>query len=220
MKMLELQAVSKRWGGRVVLDNCTAAIEAGQVAVLRGANGAGKTTLLRIVAGIVEPSSGQVLLRGHCLAAQPLLARACLGYVPDGLDSLPDLLVSEFLALVQGLKGGLPGQRRAEVDAQLSLPERLGVKPLIGQRLQSLSFGQRKRVALLAALEGQPAVWVLDEPSNGLDPDGVKLVLQLVEVRRTAQLVTLVSTNDEGFATALNGARYELRDGRLNLAGH
>ncbi len=149
--------------------------------VLTGENGSGKTTLLRIISGMIEPSRGAVQICGHSLAKQANEAKRHLGYVPDGLEALPELLVSEFIALVEVLKAR---STRLQVDPVWR--ERLGVHQTLGQRLRSLSFGQKKRVALLAALIGTPELLILDEPSNGLDPAGVDLIRELIEERRRA----------------------------------
>ena len=210
--MLEIDGVHKHLGGRSVLDGVHLRGAPGEVIVLTGGNGSGKTTLLRIVAGIIQASRGAVRVCGCDIERDPVHARTHLGYVPDTLDAFPELLVSELIELVTALKQSARGSA-AHIDP--AWRERLGVAGIWGQRLRSLSFGQGKRVALLAALIGDPALLVLDEPSNGLDASGVELIRALIDERRRAGLLSLLSTNDAELEAQLAGKSYQLASGRL-----
>jgi ABC-type multidrug transport system ATPase subunit len=201
-------------GHRQVLDGIDLDCAPSEVVIIFGENGAGKSTLLRVVGGILEADSGEIGIGGRSMRTDGVEVRRHLGYVPDASDALPDLLVSEFASLVCALKGVAPrrGSRRAPPD---ELVDRLGVRAFIGQRMSTLSFGQRKRVYLLAALIGEPWLLVLDEPTNGLDPEGVDLLCELIRTRRMEGRGTLLSTNDHGFAQSLGGTTYRLEQGRL-----
>jgi ABC-2 type transport system ATP-binding protein len=211
-RMLLASQLCKALGGRRVLDALELGCASGEVAVVLGANGAGKSTLLRVLSGIVEPDRGSVRVLGNELTGGGVPARRALGYVPDGMETLPDLRVVEFLGLMRSLK-----QAREEVWGQplAAWRERLGLDGVWSQRLGSLSFGQRKRVCLLAALLGDPWLLLLDEPSNGLDPGGVELVLALISERQARAETTLLGTNDEIFAARLAATRYRLEAGKL-----
>jgi ABC-2 type transport system ATP-binding protein len=211
--MLEAQGIQKLLGGHEVLDRVELCAGPAEVVVLTGENGSGKTTFLRIMAGLLEPSRGTVQICGHSLARQPVLAKTHLGYVPDGLEAVPELLVSEFCALVAALKASARG-RPPLIDP--AFRERLGLLPIWGQRLRSLSLGQRKRVALYVALIGAPSVLILDEPSNGLDPGAVDLMRALIEERRRAALLTVLASNDAEFANSFASTRYHLAAGKLS----
>lgn len=210
--MLEVDAIEKRLGGRELLRKLSFHAAPAEVVVITGENGSGKTTLLRVLAGMLEPSRGSVKIAGFCLAREPVRAKAHLGYVPDGLDALPELLVSELLALVVALRR-TPDKQAVGIDARWR--QLLGVDDTWGQRLRSLSFGQRKRVALLAALTGTPELLILDEPTNGLDGAGTQLILTLLEERRRASLTTLLCTNDTELERQLEATRYQLSGGLL-----
>lgn len=205
--LLEMEGVRKRLGLRVVLDAVDLGCAPGEVALVLGENGAGKSTLLRIAAGVLEPDRGRVRVAGALLTGGGAAARRGLGYAPDTAEAFPELSARELVALVAALK-------RSPAPAP-ELAGRLGLAPVWHQRLRTLSFGQVKRTYLLAALVGEPPLLILDEPSNGLDPEGARLVADLLRERADAGLAALVSTNDPGFAALIAGPRYRLADGRL-----
>jgi ABC-type multidrug transport system ATPase subunit len=210
--MLKVIGLHRRFGDKAILAGVSFACRASEIVVVAGSNGAGKSTLLRIVAGLIEASAGDVIVGGHRMHTHAVEAKALMGYVPDGLDSLPDLLVSELIALVRSLKAS-PGQHLAPLEEGVS--ERLGVTAYWDQRLGSLSFGERKRVALLAALCGSPPLLVLDEPSSGLDAGGVELVRHIITERSAGGRATVLATNDRAFAESLAARRYLLERGKL-----
>lgn len=195
---LTVRGLCKRLAARAVLRDLQLDCGDGDCVVVLGENGSGKSTLLRLLAGIFEPDRGQIHIDGHELRGGGVLARQQLAYVPDASDPLPDLTVREFLSLVAALKqAALP---------DLALMARLHVDATLDQRLTSLSFGQRKRACLLAASIGDPWLWLLDEPSNGIDPEGVTLIRQLLIERQRRGQATVLATNDQPFAAALSTA--------------
>ena len=111
-------------------------------------------------------------------------------------------------------RGRAPGPTGAP-PPPAELLAQLGVSELFGQRISTLSFGQRKRCCLVAALLGDPWLLLLDEPSNGLDPDGVRLIEQILLARAGRGKATILSTNDEALASAVGGTQYLLHEGRL-----
>jgi len=215
--MLNAQNICKTYRGRPVLDQIQLRCDSGQVCAVLGENGSGKSTLLRIVCGQLEPDRGTVSIQGHALGGGGVEARRRLGYAPDGSESLPDLSLRELSALVRSLK-----RVRADAAAErqlLAWRERLGLSSAWHQRLGTLSFGQRKRACLLVALCGDPWLLILDEPSNGLDPAGVALLVELIEERRQQGQATLLGTNDVPFVQQLTARRLHLRDGKLAPEG-
>jgi ABC-type multidrug transport system ATPase subunit len=204
----------KRLGGRQILDGAELRCGPGEIAVLRGPNGTGKSTLLRLICGILVPDSGRISLGPHRLDGDGAAGRRHIGYVPDASEPLPELLVEEFLTLVRSLKQAPPEPGTA------ALLDRLGVSSLLRRRLTALSFGQRKRVCLAAALLGDPHLLLCDEPSDGLDPDGIAAVLGILRERSGRGLAAVLTTNDTAFAIAVGGTAYRLREGRLDPETH
>jgi ABC-type multidrug transport system ATPase subunit len=204
---LEIHQVGKRLGGRKVLIDVSLRCADAEIALVAGANGSGKSTLLRVIVGLLEADHGTVMVRGHPVASMD--GRRQLGYVPDSTDLLPERSVQEFVSLVQTLK---------QAEAPAGLRESLGLAETWRQRLRTLSFGQRKRVCLLAALIGDPWLLVIDEPTNGLDAEGCALMAELIAGRQRQGLATVVASNDAAFIgtlAMLKATRYRIDAARL-----
>ncbi|MBI4956133.1 MAG: ATP-binding cassette domain-containing protein [Myxococcales bacterium] len=204
---LVVTGIDKRLGGKVVLAGASLACARGELVALTGENGAGKSTLLRIVAGELLPDAGRMTLDGTPLDTAHAAARRELGYVPEGACPLPLLTVAELAALVAALKGAPP--------APESLVLRLGVGPFLCERMGSLSLGQRRRACLLLALVGAPWLLVLDEPTNGLDAEGVAMLAELLAEHAGAGGAALFATHDLDFADGLGARRLALAGGRV-----
>jgi ABC-type multidrug transport system ATPase subunit len=193
--------VSKRLGGNQVLSEVSFDHDVGVLAVL-GENGAGKSTLLQIVVGLIRADSGAVTIGGQA----PLAARHCLGFVPEAADPLPFLSVYELLSLVSVVKSApLPEDA---IDALL-------LRPLLDQRIGTLSLGQRRRACLAAALVGRPWLLVLDEPTNGLDADGAETLALTLERHVAGGGAALVATHDVAFCERVARQTVRLRAGRV-----
>jgi ABC-type multidrug transport system ATPase subunit len=134
-------------------------------------------------------------------------ARRQLGYVPEAADPPGYLRVDDLLALVAALKDADP------LDA--AVRERLGVDLLAHQRIERLSLGERRRACLAAALVGDPAVLVLDEPSNGLDSQGAQTLVEILSEQRDAGATILLATHDHDLIAALSDQHLRLVNGRL-----
>jgi ABC-2 type transport system ATP-binding protein len=146
---------------------------------------------MRMIAGFVAPSQGQVTVCGHDIESAPVQAKSCMGYLPEGAPSYGEMTVSEFLdfvADVRGLSGDLRRRRRGIVV------DRLGLAPVIQQVVETLSKGFRRRVGLAQALIHDPQVLILDEPTDGLDPNQKHEVRRLINELSKEKLV-IVSTH-------------------------
>jgi ABC-2 type transport system ATP-binding protein len=160
-----------------------------------------------MIAGVLEPDRGSIEIAGASLAAAPVQARRSLGYVPEAANPPGHMTGEELFALVAALKQAPPpGQE---------LRAALGLGGLTVESIARLSLGQRRRVCLGAALIGDPALLVLDEPTNGLDRGGIATLTALLADRRDAGGIILVATHDRDFADALAGERFHLQAGRL-----
>lgn len=206
--ILATTSLTKRYGGRVVVDHASLRFEGPGVLVVTGDNGAGKSTLLAMIAGVLSPDAGQITIAGHDLARAREPALRQLGYAPDRLDLPPELTASELFSLVATLKKTTP--------PTATLVDRLGARAFRGDRLGALSLGQRRRTALLLALVGDPALLVLDEPTNGLDADGLEMLATLLRERVEVGKSAIVATHDSAFAERIADARLTLSDGHFH----
>ena len=164
--MITVSQLSKRYGQHVVVDDMSFEVAAGRVTGFVGPNGAGKSTTMRMMVGLTRPDRGEVRYRG--VRYTELLRPACIvGSVLDARCMHPGRAAVDHLHAVAALSG-IPHRRVSEVLYEV------GLDAVAGQRAGGFSLGMRQRLALAGALLGQPDVLLLDEPSNGLDPDGIR----------------------------------------------
>jgi ABC-2 type transport system ATP-binding protein len=166
--MIETRQLSKRYGDLVAVDGISFTVEPGQVLGFLGPNGAGKSTTMKMIAGFLAPTSGSASVCGFDVEKQPLEARRTLGYLPEGAPSYGEMTVLEFLkfiADVRGLKGELRERRIDDVIGRLHLDR------VVEQPIDTLSKGFRRRVGIAQAIVHDPKVLILDEPTDGLDPN-------------------------------------------------
>jgi len=189
--MITTKNLSKRYGSKLAVDDLSFSVSPGEVLGFLGANGAGKSTTMRMIAGFVAPTEGSVSVCGHDIERDSVAAKSCMGYLPEGAPSYGEMTVGEFLdfvADIRGLKGEQRKQRRAVVT------DRLALGPVIQQVIETLSKGFRRRVGLAQALIHDPQVLILDEPTDGLDPNQKHEVRRLINELSKDKLV-IVSTH-------------------------
>jgi ABC-2 type transport system ATP-binding protein len=189
--MITTKNLSKRYGDKLAVNDLTFSVAPGEVLGFLGANGAGKSTTMRMIAGFISPTAGQVSVCGHDIETAPVAAKSCMGYLPEGAPSYGEMTVSEFLDFVADVRG-LTGERRRERRGVVI--DRLGLAPVIDQVVETLSKGFRRRVGLAQALIHDPQVLILDEPTDGLDPNQKHEVRRLINELSKDKLV-IVSTH-------------------------
>lgn len=166
--MIEVENLSRRFGTKRAVDDISFQVETGEVLGFLGPNGAGKSTTMRMITGYIAPTSGRVRVCGFSIADQPLEVKKRIGYLPESAPSWPDMTVLAFLqfaARVRGLQGENERQALRRVVAQCHL------EGVLGQSIDTLSKGFRQRTCLAQALIHDPEVLILDEPTDGLDPN-------------------------------------------------
>ncbi len=182
--MIEVSQLSKRFGNKLAVNGIDFTVETGEVLGFLGPNGAGKSTTMRMVTGYFPASSGEVRICGLSMRKQPAQAKAKIGYLPESAPLYDDLTVSGFLKFCAEIRGFRGKARNAAVDRAL---ESCFLGSVRSQRIDTLSKGYRHRTSLAQALLHDPPVLVLDEPTDGLDPNQKyeirKLIRQLGEDR-------------------------------------
>jgi ABC-2 type transport system ATP-binding protein len=189
--MITIKNLSKRYGEILAVDDLTFRVEPGEVLGFLGANGAGKSTTMRMIAGFISPTAGEITVCGHDIEQAPVAAKSCIGYLPEGAPSYGEMTVAEFLDFIADVRG-LAGERRRERRAVVV--DRLALAPVIDQVIETLSKGFRRRVGLAQALIHDPQVLILDEPTDGLDPNQKHEVRRLINELSKDKLV-IVSTH-------------------------
>jgi ABC-2 type transport system ATP-binding protein len=165
--MIKTEALTKRYGTLTAVDAVSFTVSPGEVLGFLGPNGAGKTTTMRMLAGFITPTSGSASICGHDVDTDPLAARRCVGYLPEGAPAYGEMTVRDFLDFIADLRR-LRGAGRARVDTAI---ERLQLQSVLTQTIETLSKGFRRRVGLAQAIMHDPPVLILDEPTDGLDPN-------------------------------------------------
>lgn len=175
--MIEVQHLTKQYGAKMALNDVSFSVPRGQVLGLLGLNGAGKSTTMNIIAGCLAATSGTVTIDGVDIVKNPLAAKKKIGYLPEIPPLYVDMKVEDFLSFVYELKG-LRGDRRGALG---QVCEKAGIAHVRSRIIKNLSKGYRQRVGLAAALLGEPAVLILDEPTVGLDPTQIIEIRTLIE---------------------------------------
>ncbi|MBS0556750.1 MAG: ABC transporter ATP-binding protein [Proteobacteria bacterium] len=212
--LLQLQNVSRRLGGRVIVQDMTLALDRGCVLGLLGVNGAGKTTTLRMIAGVLAPNTGKVLFDGRELHEEPALSRR-LGYLPETPPLYAELRVDEYLAFcarVRGLRG------KAALTAVDGVVERCGLAEVRRRLCGNLSKGFAQRTGIAQAIIHDPDLIVLDEPASGLDPVQAVSIRKLVKELGSEHAVIL-STHQLNDVTACCARVAIVHGGRLRYDG-
>jgi ABC-2 type transport system ATP-binding protein len=166
--MIKTQHLTKRYETLTAVDDVSFEVSPGEVLGFLGPNGAGKTTTMRMLAGFITPTSGTASICGHDVIEEPLAAKAALGYLPEGAPVYGEMAVGGFLDFIADLRR-LEGSERRERLAHVI--ERLQLRAVLGQSIETLSKGFRRRVGLAQASVHNPPVLILDEPTDGLDPN-------------------------------------------------
>jgi ABC-2 type transport system ATP-binding protein len=189
--VISAENLTKVYGKRTALDHVSFEVPEGEIFGFVGPNGAGKTTTLRILAALLEPTSGHASIGGVDVAEQPDLVHSRLGYMPDFFGVYDQLTVSEYLDFYAACYRQ-PKERRTKVVTQLL--ELIGLSERRDQMVDTLSRGLKQRLCLARALVHDPAVLLLDEPASGLDPRArVDMREILKELRRMGKTIIISS---------------------------
>jgi len=211
--VLKVEAISRSFGDRLVLEDVTFSVEAGRMTGFVGANGAGKTTTMRIMLGVLAADAGEVTWQGAPLTRE---LRYRFGYMPEERGLYPKMTVTDQIVYLARLHGLSPDAARRNTAALL---ERLGLSDRGGEHVEKLSLGNQQRVQIAAALVHDPEVLVLDEPFSGLDPLAVDVVVSVLRERASAGAPVLFSSHQLDVVERLCDDLVIITAGRIRASG-
>ena len=189
--MIEIENLSKKFGHLSAVENISFKVEPGEVLGFLGPNGAGKSTTMKMITGFLTPTQGQIKVCGFNVEDQAIELKKCIGYLPEGAPSygeMTPLQYLDFIAEVRELSAAQKDERKKEVI------ERLHLDKVMNQSIETLSKGFKRRVGLAQAILHDPAVLILDEPTDGLDPNQKYEVRELIK-SIAADKVIVISTH-------------------------
>jgi ABC-2 type transport system ATP-binding protein len=213
--MIEIRNLSKSFGPLHAVQDLSFSVRKGEVLGFLGPNGAGKSTTMKMVTGFLEPTAGSVSVCGHDVQKDPLAAKRCIGYLPEGAPLYGDMTPRGFLRFVAEARGVPAGERRARVEEAAA---RVHLEGVMDQRIETLSKGFKRRVGLAQAILHDPQVLILDEPTDGLDPNQKHDVRELIlEMARDKCIV--LSTHILEEVPAVCTRAIVIADGKLRFDG-
>jgi ABC-2 type transport system ATP-binding protein len=175
--MIEIRNLSKRYGALTAVNDISFSVSPGEVLGFLGPNGAGKSTTMKMITGFLAPTAGSISVCGHDVQDDPLAAKAVMGYLPEGAPSYGEMTVRKFLDFIADVRDLSGERRRARLDDVVA---RLQLESVLEQMIETLSKGFKRRVGLAQALLHDPQVLILDEPTDGLDPNQKHQVRALI----------------------------------------
>jgi len=176
--LIDIKGLTKRFGSFTAVDRVSFKVARGEVVGFLGPNGAGKSTTMRMLAGFMTPTAGTASICGHDVLTDSVAARRCLGFLPEGAPNYPEMTVAAFLTFAARIRGFVGAELHRRVAHAIDLTSLAGVRL---QPIETLSKGFKRRVGLAQALLHDPPVLVLDEPTDGLDPNQKHEIRSLIQ---------------------------------------
>lgn len=209
--MLAARNLTRRFGSLLAVDDLSFEVEPGTVLGFLGPNGAGKSTTMKMLTGFLSPSSGTAEISGHDIRNESVAARRLIGYLPEGAPLYGELTVSQLLQFIADARGFSGDERDRRVAGAAA---RLELGGVMQQTIETLSKGFKRRVGLAQAILHDPPVLILDEPTDGLDPNQKRQVRQLIREMAPDKII-IISTHILEEVDALCGRAMIIARGRL-----
>ena len=185
--MIKIEGLVKTFGAKRAVDGISFNVERGEVLGFLGPNGAGKSTTMRMITGFMPPTEGRITVGGHDVIESPLEAKRLIGYLPENAAAYPDMTVEGFLGFIAEMRGLYGAARKSAIERVVGL---CFLDSVLHQSVDTLSKGYRHRTCLAQALIHDPEILVMDEPTDGLDPNQKHEVRNLIrELGKTKAIV-------------------------------
>ncbi len=213
--MIEISHLTKRFDQFTAVDDLTFNVSEGEVLGFLGPNGAGKSTTMKVITGFLAPTSGTVRIDGYDITTSPIEAKSLIGYLPEGAPSYGDMTTLEFLKFIAGVRGFRGEEIGKRVDYVVREVDLFAV---LHQSIDTLSKGFKRRVGLAQAIMHDPKVLILDEPTDGLDPNQKHHVRDLIRSLARDKIV-IISTHILEEVNALCTRAIIIDRGRIVIDG-
>ncbi len=187
-ELISANNLHKSFGSLRAVNGVTLRVNAGEVVGFLGPNGAGKTTTMRMLTGFLDPSLGSVSLAGFVLVDNPIAARQAFGYLPEGAPAYPDMTVREYLQFIARARGIASAQIAARIS---DVAGRVHLRGVMDQVIETLSKGFKRRVGIAQAIIHDPPILIMDEPTDGLDPNQKHEVRELIRTMGSTKAIVL-----------------------------
>ena len=189
--MIEVRNLVKRYGDHLAVDHISFTIEDGKIYGFLGPNGAGKSTTMRMITGFIPPTSGTASVCGHDITTDPVAAKSCFGYLPENAPSYRSMTVEDFLTFIAGVRGFHGKAGKDKVEAVIA---KARLSNVAKQTIDTLSKGYRQRTCFAQAILHDPKVLIMDEPTDGLDPNQKFVVREMIK-EMSADKAIIISTH-------------------------
>jgi ABC-2 type transport system ATP-binding protein len=189
--MIEIEGLTKRFGPLMAVNDLSLSVAKGEVLGFLGPNGAGKSTTMKMITGYLAPTAGRVRVCGHDVETDAIAARSCIGYLPEGAPAYGDMTTRDFLYFIAGVRRFKSKEAKQRVEAAIAKTE---LDTVLDQTIETLSKGFKRRVGLAQAILHDPPVLIMDEPTDGLDPNQKYAVRGLLRAM-AAEKSIIVSTH-------------------------
>lgn len=209
--MIEIKNLTKRFGDVTVVDDLSFTVEPGEILGFLGPNGAGKSTTMKMITGFLLPSAGTVSVCGHDIVEDTLAAQSCMGYLPEGAPGYGDMTVKAFLEFIADIRE-LRGETKKQAIERVV--ERIQLGKVMHQTIETLSKGFRRRVGVAQAMLHDPQILIMDEPTDGLDPNQKQQVRDLIR-NLSRDKIVVVSTHILEEVTAVCTRAIIINGGKL-----
>ena len=213
--MIEIKNLTKKFDQFVAVDDLSFSVREGEVLGFLGPNGAGKSTTMKVITGFLSPSAGTILVDGNDISTNPIEAKALIGYLPEGAPCYGDMTPLEFLKFIAEIRG-FQGQEC--VDRVQHVIREVELQSVCMQSIETLSKGFKRRVGLAQAIIHDPKVLILDEPTDGLDPNQKHHVRELI-TNLAKDKIVVISTHILEEVTAVCSRAIIINDGKIVADG-
>lgn len=186
--MIKIEHLTKRYAELTAVDDLSFTVSPGEVLGFLGPNGAGKSTTMKMITGFLAPTSGRIEVCGHPVRSRPRQAKACIGYLPEGAPAYGEMTPWQYLNFVTDIRGLRGDEKHTQLHEVI---QRLHLERVLHQSIETLSKGFKRRVGLAQAIIHDPPVLILDEPTDGLDPNQKHEVRSLINAMAEDKIIVI-----------------------------